>query len=67
MQEWRKHDSKGVDKTEAEEDLEKVREIWFATIAEDQDTMPVIALTQPVHHASIAHCLVMKEKTALLW
>lgn len=42
MQEQRRRDFKGADEAEAKEDLVKVEDSLFATIAEDQDTMPMI-------------------------
>jgi len=52
---------------EVEEDLAKVRDIWSAIIAEDQDIMLTIVLTQHVCRVSISLCMMMKRKTILCW
>ena len=64
---WHGNDFSGVDEAEVEEDLLEVEDSWFATITEDQDTMPMIALIQRIRRASIPWCLIMKWKTILRW
>lgn len=42
MQGWCKQDFRGTSEAKVEEELVEVKDSWFATILEDQDTMPMI-------------------------
>ena len=67
MQEWHEPNFRGTDEAEVEEDLEEVKDRWYATIAKGQDIMPMILQTQRAHHICIVPCLIMRWKIILRW